>query len=421
MLLAIIPYAEAQDKLITKDGEVINAWSVDIGNSSIYYKTDNTDNATIKSIPKDRILLLKKQDGTTVNLYEQTSNPEQPTTIQSKMGNNANLSAKAVEDNRSKINKLNSFVPKYVSADTDKEAARVLCVLGYGSNSQIVNDDIEIDTEAGHFGYDGKKYTYEEVTTHYYSPALVLKVRNKTNRTIYIDLGNTFFSRKNESQAYYIPTATSTGTSTSSGVSVNAGAVADALGIGGSVGKLANGIDVGSGSGKSSVNTVFSQRVIAIPPLSTRRLEPMSIFDDNDTHGLYCEGMSVRRPQGNAMVAAVPGYLAALALDRGKGQEYKRGEQISFNEDTSPVHFSAFVSYSFSEDCSEITTTPVTYFLHSVIGFSKGNSGAWVANCFNLAQDIPDYKNSIFFCGFIPKSKSRIENYGLKGSYFPRP
>lgn len=326
LFLAVIPYAVAQDKLITKDGEVINAWSVDIGGSSIYYKTENTDNATIKSIAKNQIVLLKKQDGTVVNIYEQTSGAEQPLANQFPKNNNAHLSANAMEANRSKINALNSNVPKYVGNDIDKEAARVLCVLGYGHNSQIVNDDIEIETEAGHFGYDGKKYSYEEVTDYYYSPALVLKIKNKTNRTIYIDLGNTFFSRKNESQAYYIPTATSTGTSSSSGVSVNAGSVADALGIGGSIGKLANGIDVGSGSGKSSVNTVFSQRVIAIPPLSTKRLDPMSIFDDNDTHGLYCEGMSVRRPQGNAMVAAVPGYLAAFALDRGKGQEYKRGE-----------------------------------------------------------------------------------------------
>lgn len=247
----------------------------------------------------------------------------------------------------------------------------------------------------------------------------MLKIKNRTSRTIYIDLGNTFFSRKNESQAYYVPSATSTGASTSSGVSVNAGAVANALGIGGNIGKLANGIDVGSATEKTSVNTVFSQRVIAIPPLSTKRLEPVSIFDENDTHGLYCEGMSVKKPEGNGIVMGVPGYIAALALDRGKGQEYKRGEQIDFDEKTSPVHFSALVSYSFSEDCSNVRTAPVTYYLHSIVGFTKGSSGAWVANCFNLKKDIPDYNKSIFFCGFIPKSKSRIENYGLKNSFFP--
>lgn len=263
------------------------------------------------------------------------------------------------------------------------------------------------------------QYFYEEVTNYYYSPALVLKIKNRTSRTIYIDLGNTFFSRKNESQAYYVPSATSTGASTSSGVSVNAGAVANALGIGGNIGKLANGIDVGSATEKTSVNTVFSQRVIAIPPLSTKRLEPVSIFDENDTHGLYCEGMSVKKPEGNGIVMGVPGYIAALALDRGKGQEYKRGEQIDFDEKTSPVHFSALVSYSFSEDCSNVRTAPVTYYLHSIVGFTKGSSGAWVANCFNLKKDIPDYNKSIFFCGFIPKSKSRIENYGLKNSFFP--
>lgn len=59
----------AQDKIITKNGDVILAYQVDIGGSSIYYKLQNHDKANLKSINKSDVLMIKKQNGTVLNLY----------------------------------------------------------------------------------------------------------------------------------------------------------------------------------------------------------------------------------------------------------------------------------------------------------------------------------------------------------------
>ena len=54
--------------------------------------------------------------------------------------------------------------------------------------------------------------------------------------------------------------------SVSNGVSLGLGAVASTLGIGGVVGNIAQGITLGSSSGKSVSTTTISPRIIAIPP-----------------------------------------------------------------------------------------------------------------------------------------------------------
>ena len=75
------------------------------------------------------------------------------------------------------------------------------------------------------------------------NPAFCVTIKNKTNKTIYIDLGNTFFSRGGEAQPYYIPGETHQYKGGTTGASVNMGAVAGALGVGGALGTLANGVN----------------------------------------------------------------------------------------------------------------------------------------------------------------------------------
>ena len=86
----------------------------------------------------------------------------------------------------------------------------------------------------------------------YQNYALGVKVQNKTDHTIYIDLGNTFITRSGEAQAYYVPSSTVTSKGKTAGGSVNLGSVASAVGIGGAVGTLAGGVNVG-GSNSATV------------------------------------------------------------------------------------------------------------------------------------------------------------------------
>ena len=98
-------------------------------------------------------------------------------------------------------------------------------------------------------------------------------ITNKTNRTIYIDKGNCFKVMNYESYCYYNPTEQTTiGRGSGVGTSLKIGAVAGAIGLGGTVGQLASGITIEGSSSKSSSTTLIAQRVIAIPPHSIKNL-----------------------------------------------------------------------------------------------------------------------------------------------------
>ena len=98
---------------------------------------------------------------------------------------------------------------------------------------------------------------------HYGAPALQFTFINKSNRTIYLDLGNTFYTSAGKSVCYFTPTSTTTTSSSSKGGSVNLGTIADALGVGGIAGTLANGVNVGGGSTNGTSTTTYAQRIIS--------------------------------------------------------------------------------------------------------------------------------------------------------------
>ena len=62
--IAMATAASAQDKIITMDGDVIPAYRIDVGGSSIYYSIEDSDNSPVKKIDKDKVVMIKKQDGT---------------------------------------------------------------------------------------------------------------------------------------------------------------------------------------------------------------------------------------------------------------------------------------------------------------------------------------------------------------------
>lgn len=421
LFLSVLPYAVAQDKLITKDGDVINAWSVDIGGSSIYYKSSNSKDATLKSIDKDKVLIIKKQDGTSVELYHQDEvkdmSNRQEDIVPLSSTQSVPLSSESIKRNNELISKINSLEPKYSKSNTDKDASRVLCMMGIAANSQLVNNDIEITPTFGHFDFEpgtkgdlaekirenvvnekgGLKY-YKEIWYYCSNPALAISIKNKTNRTIYIDLANTFFTRGDNAMAYYVPSSSSSSHGSSSGVGVNLGAVAGALGVGGAVGTLASGVNVGGGKSNGTVNTTYSQRVIAIPPMSSKSLDPQLLFIKD---GYFSKGLVIdsRYPKN---------WLPTFRFDKNM---LKNGEKIKYEESESPLTFSFFATYSSSESFEQIQNAKLDLYLRELIGFPKGSGMYKGFYNYNVYIDIffPDYsKGDTFFhfAGDIEKSKA---------------
>ena len=93
-----------------------------------------------------------------------------------------------------------------------------------------------------------------------------LAVYNKTANVIYLDKGNSFAYKNSEPVCLFQNTSYTSGKSNESGASINLGGVASALGIGGAIGTIASGVNVGGGSSIQNATTTYEQRVLAIAP-----------------------------------------------------------------------------------------------------------------------------------------------------------
>lgn len=410
LFFGLVPIVKAQDKIITKDGNVINGWNVEIGESSIFYKPNNSANATIKSIAKDDVLIIKKHDGTTLDLYLQNENNSSVSTS-SKPTKDQLLpepSAEIQKQNIDQINSVNMMEVPYAGGKTDKTAERVLCVMGIGQNSQMVGPALNLTPHIGRYdmsnsdvkGKLGERIKnntvnerngviYRDYLSFASNPALAVSIKNKTSKTIFIDLANSFITRGEESSAYYVPQSTTSSTGSSSGIGVNMGAVAGALGVGGAAGTLANGVNVGGGKGKGTATTTYAQRVLAIPPMSSKTLEPQLLFVKL---GTFCKGLEI--DESNSL-----NWTPEFALPCEKDKEYKNGEEHNYEEVTSPIKFSVYITYSTSETFEQTENARLDLYLRKIVGFPKTGL---VKYAINLSKNFPKFDDEgLYFAGNI--------------------
>ena len=404
--------AYAQDVLITQEGDVKKVYDVEVGPSTVFYKeADNADAPTLR-IKKDDVIMIKRKDGTKYDLgngaQPSSATSSTPSPAQASAPVATSISAEAQRQNEEAIRRVNDYNPKYLGDDTDERCKRLLCLLGYGKESQIINDDIEIECITGSLNFDKLKKGMKEGVSngavkgdvpfrdfgseYYDSPGIKLRVKNKSGKTLYLDLGNTFIMRKGVATAYYVPSSTSTSNSSSSGMGVNLGAVAGAVGVGGALGTLASGIGVGGSSTSATVNTTYSQRVISVPPMSVKELDVQLLFTNIET---YCDGFGIQ-DYGNANFYRLPEFSFATK----ESGYYYNGETHNFSEETSPVKFGFFVSYSDEESCQNEKKLAFNLYLRQIIGFDKKlqdqGRGASL-----LPKTIPDYKNYPCFVGAV--------------------
>ena len=269
LLCANVVYS--QDRLITKDGDVIDAYRIDIANTCIYYVKENNINAPVQKIAKSEVLMIKKKDGTKIDVANTDSHSEseentkvaQPPVYSDEQQQEINVA------NKKMIGKRNKFNIEFNQSKAKNKPAN-LCVLGYelSEESVIFSGDLMIYHTFPLYGSS----TSGKICPPFVDLGMLVNIINQSEKTVYIDLANSFIVRGNNSESLYVPSSTTSSTSSSTGVGVNMGAVSNALGVGGVAGTLAQGVNIGKGSSTVSTTTVYSQRIIAIPPKSTKAI-----------------------------------------------------------------------------------------------------------------------------------------------------
>lgn len=427
MLLLIGTYANAQDLIVKRDGSVIQAKVTKVGTSEVEYKKWSNQDGPQYSIAVADILAINYKNGDK-ETFENVSSDEKGNSGKSEQTTQpgivyvkpSDLSSEAKAANDALIAKYNapvSFeigekIKKYIGK---KEADRGNACLRVSPNSLLTNDMIEVQCEIGNM-YKRDKNTpaewasgvlgYNAIT---YNPAILFSIRNKTNQMLYLDLANTFFVTSGQSTCYYIPSSTTDSRSSASGASVNLGAVTNALGVGGFVGSLANGINVGGGATNATVSTVYSQRIVAVAPQSTIKLPAQYLIGEKDMK--IAPGFDYARYYTSGLIPMDMGgcLYANIASDSESGK-MMFGDKYECDFDKSPLKMSFYVAYSTNEQCTQESVLESHYYLSEIFGNRKNR-----AMNYETLVDISD-KNILYFVVKLSDQFSKIQKALFKNS-----
>lgn len=354
--------ASAQDMIVKKDGTVIQAKVMKVGTSEVDYKKWSNQDGPQYSIAVADILAINYQNGEKETFDNVSAQPEaskpaaQPTGMTQVTVETLSAEAKAAND--AAIEKYNQIYDTDVNEVMKNGNAKgAFMRLGVAEGSVLENEDIAISIATGYMPYGGE---FTPIWPNPCNVGIKFMIQNKTNSTLYLDLGNTFYVSMGQSFGYYVPTSTTTTNSSSSGVGINAGAIAGAMGIGGVAGKLAGGINFGGGSTSGTAVTTFSQRVVAIAPGSTYNLAPQFIFCNEPrsiSPGFFC---SYSRWWGDH-------YCKAVFSDENGGRMLNY-DLYSYSEQSSPLQLSFVTSYSKNEDFASSSSLRCGLYLMEMYG-----------------------------------------------------
>ena len=375
----------AQDKVITKEGDTHEVYNVEISDKYIFYTKDKSADATILRMDKSTILMIKYQDGTKKMFTEEA---DASPTIDTSSANTKEKSdiledfSISREENERLKNKYRVDVTYKEDQKSDKKAKSMYCQFDFCDNAVLADKNVEIELKTAKCDIGKNNYiNIQWVATNY---ALQVTIRNKTNKVISVDLGNSFFIRGSEATPYYIPTSTSQTNGTSGGVGVNLGSVANAFGVGGAAGTLAQGVNVGSGNSAYSTTVTYSQRIISVPPMSSKTLEPQLIFipELKDAYDLKVTACNMSKSYG------VCTYIGNLDL--------MRGDIMEWNETNSPMKIASFISYSLDGTFKDVHTLQTFLYAKKIIPLPR-QAGGYAMPTVNIRSLTENFTQSLFF------------------------
>ena len=337
---------QAQDVIVKKDGTTILSKVLEVNEANLKYKKFKNPQGPTYSISLSEIMSVNYENGEK-DTFEKINNPIKDSSNQM---TSTKLIEKSADERNQELISIYNRNYKLNSKEKKKDDYAKGCVLVFGmkSNSIISNEDLEM--KFVRTNYEDRYFIYN------------INIKNKTDRTIYIDKGNCFrIGKTGDVYCYFDNTEQTTVNSAgSTGGSLGLGSVADVLGIGGVVGQLANGVSIGGESSHSVSKTYSQQRVIAIPPHGNRNLTEEKWIKVNKEYERW----------GKAELFEYNPYVWPhneddLGLKRGI---VKRGETITFSEDISPYKREYLVTYSTDEFFSSFSTLKAEIYLHQILG-----------------------------------------------------
>lgn len=331
----------AQDVIVKKDGSTILSKVLEINKEDIKYKKFSNQKGPTYTINKSEIMSINYENGEKDDFSSDSS-----TKKSNESNNTPQLLNPAVGENNTELIALYNQDNHYTQEKKSKKTKHQILIYHVGRESVLKNTDLEVS-----FITPGDVF--------WYFHDLKIKFTNLTDKTIYIDKGNSFcvykvkemgpnskmnfidfygwcehtFIKNDMWRTYYDNTITQSTYGSGTGVGLNMGAVAGALGVGGPIGTLASGVTVSRSEMQSTTTVTQQERIIPIPPHSS------SIISD-----------SFAAPQNINLTV---------------------GEEIEYTEEDTPFKKNFFFTYSKDPNFESYGTIKADVFLSKQIGIQE--------------------------------------------------
>ncbi|MBQ1276770.1 MAG: hypothetical protein IIY15_06165 [Flavobacteriales bacterium] len=328
----------AQDIIVKKDGSTIMSKVLEVQTDIIKYKKWSNQSGPTYSIKITDIFSINYQNGEKDVFNSPASTPAQTTEKTAETPQEAKPTATPAEEwsEESKArnaeliasyNKDYTINEKYIG-DRKKDSKFGVRIYGVSEDSKMSFNGFEAHLTSLLYsvGYGLKTSPWNITLT------------NNTDKTIYVDLDKCFLinAEGTSTKCYKGGIETTTTSGKNGGGSINLGSISSVLGIGGAVGTLSSGINVGSGKSSYSSTTKKEERFIIIPPHSK------TSFPYVIPHIKYIPTLDTHVP--------------------------KNGEVIDLNL---PNMYRVIIGYSDSESFENIYTLNINITLRKYIGISQ--------------------------------------------------
>lgn len=342
--------AYSQDVIVKKDGSTILSKVLEVNTSDIKYKKFKNPDGPTYTILKSELISINYENGEK-DIFEDTKDSKE-TSASQKNTSDPKLVERQPSENNSIL--IEAYDRRYnIGAGyhpTNKSVNSGLTTWGVAPSSVISNEDIEIEFEE----------RSEEGENKFLQYAIIIK--NRTNKTLYVDRGNSYRVTRDENYCYY-NSGTQVSTSHGSGVGItsNLGGLASAVGIGGVLGTIANGINVGGGVSNSSGMTVGQQRFLLLPPHGRAALAQEN----------YIKGQKLERNERYA--------FSMKAIN----PPIHKGEVLNYNENDTPYTVDYLITYSDNQNFATYSVLNTRLYMKQIFGTHI--SGWSIGNTFEAA------------------------------------
>ena len=348
--------AGAQNIIVTNEGDAIKAYNVELAGNSVFYQASEAADAPIQKISKADILIIKMQDGTKLDpnaAPQAAAQAAAPAPAPSTEGI-VKISGDAAAKNAAMIadfNRVLTWEPdeKFLKKHQGKIGNGYAGIMWVEDDSQLHNGEVTISYQRL---YQGGVSTAENGVSDYrsdlfFNPFVVVKVKNNTDRIIYLDLASCFVICGEDSSPFYSPEITSvtnTDTRASRSEYTDVKVSDDKL-------KSSDHTYV-SGSTSTVTKVKEAQQYVTVAPKATLSLEAQPI----------CKSTTGRSNQMYNNFGSL--YLGREAFPF-RNTPY--GQIFDIDEADSPFHFGTCVTYSFNSDHSDAHTIRTEMYLKYVM------------------------------------------------------